>query len=88
MAWNDSGGSKNPWDRGRGQDGPPDLDKIVRDWQRKLSALLGGRKGGGSGGGGEAAGRLPLAAMHRRSRTSRAASEQVLPFHNLGFHKI
>ena len=63
MAWNDSGGGKNPWDRGRGQDGPPDLDKIVRDWQRKLSALLGGGKGSGSGGGGEAAARIPLAAI-------------------------
>lgn len=64
MAWNDSGGGKNPWDRGRGQEGPPDLDKIVRDWQRKLSALLGGKgKGGGSGGSGETAGRVPLAAI-------------------------
>jgi len=50
MAWNESGGGKNPWDRGRGQEGPPDLDKIVREWQRKLSAMLGGGKRGGSGG--------------------------------------
>jgi membrane protease subunit HflK len=50
MAWNDSGNGKNPWEGGRGQDGPPDLDKIVRDWQRKLNAMFGGR-GGGSGGG-------------------------------------
>jgi len=63
MAWNDSGGGKNPWDRGRSQDGPPDLDKIVRDWQRKLSALLGGGKGGKGGSTGEAGGRVPLAAI-------------------------
>jgi len=49
MAWNESGnGNKNPWDRNEGQDGPPDLDKIVRDWQKKISAMLGGKKGGGS----------------------------------------
>lgn len=46
MAWNDSGNGKNPWDRG-GQDGPPDLDKIIRDWQRKLSSMFGGRKASG-----------------------------------------
>ena len=51
MAWNDSGNGKNPWDRG-GQEGPPDLDKIQRDWQRKLSAMLGGGKGGAKGSGG------------------------------------
>ena len=40
MAWNDSGNGKNPWDRGGGQDGPPDLDKIIRDWQKKFSGIL------------------------------------------------
>lgn len=50
MAWNESGGGKNPWDRGR-NDGPPDLDKIVRDWQQRLNAFLrGGSRGGGPGG--------------------------------------
>jgi membrane protease subunit HflK len=49
MAWNDSGNGKNPWDRG-GNDGPPDLDKIIRDWQRRFSALLSGKGKGGSGG--------------------------------------
>ena len=44
MAWNESGNGKNPWDRGRGQDGPPDLDKIVREWQQRISALFGGRR--------------------------------------------
>ena len=50
MAWNDSGNGKNPWDRG-GQEGPPDLDKIIRDWQRKLAGMLGGGKRGASGSG-------------------------------------
>lgn len=44
MAWNESGNGKNPWDRGRGQGGPPDLDKIVREWQQRISALFGGRR--------------------------------------------
>jgi len=57
MAWNESGNGKNPWDRNNNrQDGPPDLDKLVRDLQKKLSGLFGsGGKGGGSdSGGGEA----------------------------------
>lgn len=47
MAWNESGNGKNPWDRGGGNAGPPDLDKIVREWQQRLSGLFGG--GGGRG---------------------------------------
>jgi membrane protease subunit HflK len=46
MAWNESGNGKNPWDKGRGSDGPPDLDKIVRDWQRRFGSIFGGRGGG------------------------------------------
>lgn len=53
MAWNEKGGG-NPWNDG-GQQGPPDLDKIVRDMQRKLSGLFGGR-GGGDGGTGTGTG--------------------------------
>lgn len=52
MAWNDSGNGKEPWKREGGE--PIDLDKIVQNWQRKLSAILGG--GGGGGGGGRGAG--------------------------------
>ncbi|MBL8224887.1 MAG: FtsH protease activity modulator HflK [Chromatiales bacterium] len=61
MAWNESGNGKNPWDRGR-RDGPPDLDRVLRDLQRKLSGLLrGGRGGGGFGGatGAPSGGSLP-----------------------------
>jgi membrane protease subunit HflK len=46
MAWNEPGGNKNPWDRRPGQGGPPDLDDIVRNWQRRLGAIFGG--GGGT----------------------------------------
>jgi membrane protease subunit HflK len=69
MAWNESGNGKNPWDRDRsGQDGPPDLDKLVREWQQKLTRMLGGsKKGGGSSGSNDsfvpAAGLLVLVAI-------------------------
>jgi len=53
MAWNESGNGKNPWDRGGGNEGPPDLDKIVRDWQQRLNRLFGGGRGGGGRGGSE-----------------------------------
>lgn len=59
MAWNEPGGSKDddPWgnpkkdDRGKEQ-GPPDLDEVVRDMRDKLSGIFGGKKGGGNGNGG------------------------------------
>ncbi len=51
MAWNESGNGRNPWERGSGdRQGPPDLDRIVRDWQQKLKSLLGGARGGRGGG--------------------------------------
>ena len=45
MSWNDSGGNKNPgprnpWDRKPGS-GPPDLDEIVRNLQRRIAKLFG-----------------------------------------------
>jgi len=55
MSWNESGNGKNPWDRG-GNDGPPDLDKIVRDWQRKFNSLFGGKGGRPATGGGSGSG--------------------------------
>jgi membrane protease subunit HflK len=63
MAWNESGGGKNPWDRGR-NDGPPDLDKIVRDWQQRLNAFLrGGRGGPRAAGPGAAQPNMPLVGL-------------------------
>lgn len=55
MAWNKPGngnsGNKDPWGGPRrgGQQGPPDLDEIVRNIQNKFSGLFGGGKGGGPG---------------------------------------
>ncbi len=50
MAWNEPGGNnKDPWGGNRGNDGPPDLDEIIKNLQAKLSGLFGG-KGNGSNG--------------------------------------
>ncbi len=48
MAWNESGNGRNPWDRGSGGDrqGPPDLDRLVRDLQQKFARLMRGGRGG------------------------------------------
>lgn len=63
MPWNRSGGdkgdgNKDPWGqnggRGGGNEGPPDLDEIVRNIQKKLSGLFGGSGGGNRRGGGDA----------------------------------
>lgn len=40
MAWNDGGDGKDPWKQEG--DEPNDLDKIVQNWQRKLSSIIGG----------------------------------------------
>ncbi len=56
MAWNEPGGSKDkdPWGGQGGEQGPPDLDEVIRKLQDKLSGLFGGKRGGGSGQGGGA----------------------------------
>lgn len=54
MAWNEPGKGGNPWNSGGRKEGPPDLDKVVRDLQRKISGIFGGRGGGSGGSGGGA----------------------------------
>ena len=46
MAWNETVKGGTPWNSG-GDQGPPDLDKVVADLKKKLSGMFGGRKGGG-----------------------------------------
>ena len=43
MAWNEPGGNKNqdPWGN-RGDQGPPDLDEVIRKFQKKLGGVFGG----------------------------------------------
>lgn len=57
MSWNQPGGGNNgnrdPWGERPGQQGPPDLDEVVKKLQAKLTALFGGKSsGGGNGTGG------------------------------------
>jgi membrane protease subunit HflK len=54
MAWNEPGGSgnKDPWGGG-GDQGPPDLDEVVKKMQDKFGSIFGGKKGGGGAGGGK-----------------------------------
>lgn len=49
MAWNEPGNGKDPWKRGDQE--PNDLDKIVQNWQNRLSGLFGGGKRGANAGG-------------------------------------
>ena len=61
MAWNEpGGGNKDPWSgKGGGEQGPPDLDEVVRKLQERLGGLFGGKKRGPGEppGGGRHAGR-------------------------------
>lgn len=54
MAWNEPGGSgnKDPWGSRSPEQGPPDLDEVVRRFQRKLSGLFGGGSSSGGTGNG------------------------------------
>ena len=54
MAWNEPGGNpgkRNPWGSNKPEQGPPDLDEVIRNLQRRLSGLFGGGTGGRSTGG-------------------------------------
>ncbi len=53
MAWNEPGDDKDPWGNKGGDQGPPDLDEVVKKMQERLGGLFGGRKGSDNGGRGE-----------------------------------
>lgn len=55
MGWNEpGGGNRDPWGGGGRDQGPPDLDELLRRLQARLQRLFGrsGRDGGSGGGGG------------------------------------
>lgn len=57
MAWNEpGGGNRDPWSGGGRDQGPPDLEEVIRKLSDKFSALLGGRRGGGGGSSGSGGG--------------------------------
>lgn len=50
MAWNEpGGGNRDPWNGKGGDQGPPDLDEVVKKLQDRVGGLFGGRRGGGNG---------------------------------------
>ncbi len=55
MAWNEPGGNgdKDPWSNkgNRGNQGPPDLDEVFKNLQKKFGSLFGGKSGGSRGNG-------------------------------------
>lgn len=53
MAWNQpdgDGSGRDPWGNRGGQQGPPDLDELLGNLQRRLRGLFRGGSGGGGGG--------------------------------------
>ncbi len=49
MAWNEpSGNNKDPWGHRKNEQGPPDLEEIIKKLQAKLNGLFGGGQGGQS----------------------------------------
>lgn len=61
MAWNEPGGNKKPRDPwgGGGDQGPPDIDEVIRQLRNRLSGLFGGKGGGGGNSAGGAG--VPIA---------------------------
>lgn len=76
MAWNQPGGNGNrdPWGGRGGQQGPPDLDEVLKKIQGKLGRIFGSKSrgnggdddgddhGGGGGSGGGSGSRFPMVA--------------------------
>lgn len=67
MAWNEPGnngsgsgnGDKDPWGGGRkggGNQGPPDIDEVIKNLSKKFNSLFGGGSGGGSSSTGSSSG--------------------------------
>ena len=53
MAWNEPGGPKNndPWgNKNNNNQGPPDLDEVIKNLNDKIGKLFGGKKGGSGSG--------------------------------------
>ncbi len=54
MAWNEPGGNnQDPWGGNRKNDGPPDLDEALKNFQKKINGIFGGKGGGDNNGGGK-----------------------------------
>ena len=42
MAWNEPGNDKDPWSGKNSDEGPPDLDEVVKKIQQRFGGLFGG----------------------------------------------
>lgn len=51
MPWNQPGGDKDPWTKKPGNQGPPDLDELLRKLSGRFGGVFGGRSGAGGGAG-------------------------------------
>ena len=52
MPWNEPGGSnKDPWSKKPSNQGPPDLEELLRKLTGKFGGIFGGKPGSGSGSG-------------------------------------
>ncbi len=57
MSWNEPGGDKkDPWSGRKDENGPPDLDEVIKSFQEKLGGIFGGGSNGGNTGEGSAKG--------------------------------
>lgn len=57
MPWNEpGGGGKDPWSKQPGNQGPPDLDELLKKLTGKFGGVFGGKSGSGGGGKGLPAG--------------------------------
>jgi membrane protease subunit HflK len=64
MAWNEpGGGNRDPWSGKGGDQGPPDLDEVVKKLQDKVGGIFGGKRGGGGSGGSRPPGRGGIAGI-------------------------
>jgi len=66
MPWDQpgSGGDKDPWGQKKNnQQGPPDLDKVIKDIKDKLGLSRGGRGRGDNSSDGSAGGQKPSYGM-------------------------
>jgi len=53
MSWNEPGGDKkDPWSGRKDENGPPDLDEVIKSFQEKLGGIFGGGSNGGDAEGG------------------------------------
>ncbi len=53
MAWNEPGGNnQDPWGGNRNNDGPPDLDEALKNFQKKINGMFGGKGGSNNNNGG------------------------------------